>query len=269
LPGPPVLEIAKRIGFLYLNEEIKVDTIHMDRFYLEQPSKQREIWWYYAGVNYFSAQGDGRWWQDHRMPGGLAYSVNSVAHLVKSGNIARSIEEILKDHRLLLDTGWTKTKIESLPKALEFAMRTISNAADAVSGKATQLLTYDEDQNCDAARCPIELTGKLKGMSYCHYRGYYHTDHTLPSSYFMPDVKRPNDIHTFELDFTYLYDEGLHNPEHFTMGKGMRIRHGRHSLDREHESRFLKGISNLASEAEYYGWVSEIQSRIGKPESSN
>ena len=60
---------------------------YLERVQLEQPDKQHRTWECPASVNYFSAQGDKRWWQDHRFPAGLAFSVNSVGHMVKSGKL--------------------------------------------------------------------------------------------------------------------------------------------------------------------------------------
>ena len=32
-------------------------------------------------IDFFAAQGDGRWWEDHRAPGGIAFTANSVGHM--------------------------------------------------------------------------------------------------------------------------------------------------------------------------------------------
>jgi hypothetical protein len=58
------------------------------------------------------------------------------------------------------------------------------------------------------------------------YQGHYHTDITLPSEYFRPDVERPGDLGLHTLDFTYIYEKDIDNPDHFTMGVGERVREG-------------------------------------------
>src|SRR4051812_11061489 len=105
-------------------------------------------------------------------------------------------------------------------------MQTIDNASDAVSGKATELLPLPADPtSLPVETCPFKLPGKLGDKNYCAYRGYYHTDFTLPSEYFRPDVKRPTEIKPFDdLDFTYLFHSSPNNPEHSTMGEGVAIR---------------------------------------------
>jgi hypothetical protein len=62
-------------------------------------------------------------------------------------------------------------------------------------------------------------------MSRDTYFGYYHTDYTLPTEYFQPDVERPAATAGYALDFTYLHRAGVDNPAHTTMGEGHRIRH--------------------------------------------
>jgi hypothetical protein len=74
------------------------------------------------------------------------------------------------------------------------------------------------------AQCPAELPGFLKNKNFCEYRGFYHTDITIPSEYFRADVVRPDYIIPQMLDFTYLFRDHVNNPAYETMGKGRRIR---------------------------------------------
>ena len=62
VPNEAVQEIARRICFLYLLREIQIDQIYLDEIFLEQPGRQHTCWKWIAGVNYFSAQADKRWW---------------------------------------------------------------------------------------------------------------------------------------------------------------------------------------------------------------
>src|SRR2546423_14958970 len=75
-----------------------MDNAHLEQIYLQKPGTRLTTWKWLAGVNYFCAQGDRRWWQDHRIPGGMAFSVNSGGHLVKSGIIGHAMKEL---HRLI------------------------------------------------------------------------------------------------------------------------------------------------------------------------
>lgn len=222
-PDRNLKALARRLCSLYLLQQIDVDRIYHDEIFLEIQGEERSTWKWLAGVNYFCANGDGRWWQDHRIPGGLAFSVNSVGHLAKTGAIAR--EAIDGKNQFLNASGKAAmpTRIDSLGKSLEFAMRTISKASDAVSGRATELLTL-ADHDPQSLRCPIELPSILMGKDFRYYRSYYHTDFTLPSEYFTADTRRPSHCKARMMDFLYLFDTDLENPDHITTGTGRRIR---------------------------------------------
>jgi hypothetical protein len=115
--------------------------------------------------------------------------------------------------------------ISSLPEALEWAMRTIHKAADTVSGPATELLDLTEpDPLENRPACPIRLPRFLEAKDYCEYSGWYHTDQTLPGEYFLPDVARPASQLQSRLDFTYLFDDSVANPDHERLAKGVQIR---------------------------------------------
>jgi hypothetical protein len=186
--------------------------------------RERALKWK-AGVNYFSSHADGRWWRDHRIPGGIGFSTNSVGHLAKSGKLLALLNSYTQE--LGLDpSDRSAPRIDSLARALQFAMQTIDSASDAISGKATELLPLREHtSNGMPLKCPIQLPRALADKDFCSYRGYYHTDYTLPHEYFRPDVQRPNDIQPFDdLDFTYLFDNSPQNTAYFAMGEGVPIR---------------------------------------------
>jgi hypothetical protein len=222
LPDQTMKAFARRLASLYLLEEVDSDRVYLDEVFLEASTQKRTTWRWHAGVNYFSAQGDGRWWQDHRIPGGMAFSVNSVGHMVKSGLLVKAMDEFGR----IMGLGGSSVvpKVDSLPKALEFAMRTIAMSSEAVSGKATELLPLDVAEAEELPACPVVLPTFLKGKNYCTYSGRYHTDVTLPSEYFEADVKRPKDLHHHLLDFTYLFVNALDNPDFISMGSGRQIR---------------------------------------------
>jgi len=121
--------MARRVLSLYLGRKIELDTIYLEELFLEVPNRHRNAWRWDAGINYFSAQGDKRWWQDHRIPAAMAFSVNSVGHMVKS----RVLSGALNGLNDLLGLGPDDSlahNIDSLADALGFAMRTIDQASN-------------------------------------------------------------------------------------------------------------------------------------------
>jgi hypothetical protein len=216
-PDENMKKLARKLCSLYLQENVKTDKVYLDNIFLERRGRKTAAWMWETGINYFSAQGDKRWWQDHRFPGGMAFSVNSVGHMVKSGILSDSMNKL--DSLLGLSEGWEISKVDSLDKALQLAMSTIARASNAVSGKATELLPSSAKM-----KCPASLPSGFADKNCREYHGYYHTDYTLPSEYFLPDVERPIGLKEHALDFTYLFDRRLDNPAYFSMGAGRRIR---------------------------------------------
>jgi len=221
IPNDQMKALSRELCSLYLLDEIAPDRIYLDEVFLEMPGNRRTSWVWNSGVNYFCAQGDKRWWNDHRIPGGMAFSVNSVGHMVKSGMLARGTTDLAE----LMGAPGEKVdpqKLETLGDALTLAMRTITKASEAVSGRATWLLPIESAD--ELPKCPVELPQALQNLNYCMYQGRYHTDYTLPSEYFLPDVERPVSVQAHDLDFTYLFDDSLDNPDYVTMGTGRMIR---------------------------------------------
>lgn len=224
-PNSTLMRFAQRLAELYLLiEDAPVDAILLDSVLLEVPGRHTShlIRWD-AGVNVFASAADRRWWQDHRIPAGLALSVNSVGHLVKSAQVNNAFAVLLSTLNVVGETG-QPAKVESLDEAVKWAMLTIANASEATSGKATWLL---DATSVDLSSCPrsnADLPKKVGDKAHCRYRGMYHTDHTIPSSYFRDTMERPADVQPMDLDFTYLYVNTVTNPAYKTMGIGEQIR---------------------------------------------
>jgi len=264
VPDNSMLELAKKVCSLYLLEDVETDTVHTDELFLEKPGSERMTWMWRAGVNYFCAQGDGRWWHDHRIPGGFAFSVNSVGHMVKSGILARGMH-FLNEAMGTPPEAWRMPKVDSLEKALELAMRTIALASETSSGRATQLLTISENNSTQPAPgCPVELPEFLRNKNYCEYMGYYHTDHTLPSVYFLPEVERTHQAKIHSLDFTYLFVRDEENYDFDTMAAGRPIRteewdDSSSGMIRPDEDSASKGGARLVSITSYPRLLEAIQ----------
>ena len=108
-------------------------------------------------------------------------------------------------------------------------MKTINMASGAVSGRATRLLPTPKDDNGNPlAKCPFPLFPDVADRNFREYMGWYHTDMTVPSEYFVADVDRPATLGEHILDFSYLFDRSIENPDHITMGDGRRIRDDDH-----------------------------------------
>lgn len=229
-PSRELQEFSRQLCQEYLLEPVSDDSVYLERVHLERPGPARRTWAWKAGVNFFAAAGDGRWWRDHRFPGGVAFSVNSVGHMVKStvlNNVFSGLDQAFGESF----EGWAKgTNVDTLDMALFMAMRTIKSAGETPSGVATWLLPL---MARNVGRCPTSLPKDLARFDPCEYRGFYNTDFTLPSEYFQPEVERPSRVPEHELDFSYLWDPT--EADWISMGSGEPIRETSPRLDSSNE----------------------------------
>jgi len=93
--------------------------VHWEELFLENPNTGTYVRFEFS-VDFFAAAGDGRWWHDHRIPGGVAFTANSVGHM-------RRYRE------------WYEGKPDQETWVLETAMGTIARTAKTEYGQATWL----------------------------------------------------------------------------------------------------------------------------------
>lgn len=141
-------------------------------------------------LDYFASAGDRRWWHDHRFPGGIAFTLNSLGHMVRTKE-------------------WYENLKNPVEWATRLAMLTISNAFDHPEfGKATHLLELRDGKPLKSHGCPFAdpktLPERLKEKDWTTYSGSHHTDHSIRREFFdqrpAPDRERGD----YLLDFVYL-----------------------------------------------------------------
>jgi hypothetical protein len=217
-PGPDLHQLALKLCELYLGGTASDKILH-DSLILtinrEGEATEHRSW--KVGVNYFSAQADGRWWHDHRIPGGMAFSMNSVGHMART--LAES--ERLRDPE-------RARRCDELPReklvywALPQAMRTIGPLVQD-SGRGTWLAergSFVEDREPPTFEQRRRYFGDLARFSENRYKGLYHTDHTIPSAYFDEGLWRAGDLTVRDdLYFNYLHDRT--EEDYHSMGLGL------------------------------------------------
>jgi len=153
-PGKDLMALALRLCSLYLDDQLPVqpDERRQDEILLRLLGTLNAQW-FAVGVDFFSVQGDRRWWHDHRFPGGIAFVMNSPGHMALAEAQRRALEEsaneaLLEEYLRLkrapnkeknkqLEKAFKaalarlkKTKVESLSSVLKFAMYTILGASE-------------------------------------------------------------------------------------------------------------------------------------------
>lgn len=187
------------------------NTVTSDFLYLKHPTEDT-FFGYRYNVDFFACAGDGRWWRDHRFPGGIAFTANSTGHMIAVGRWYEDLDD---------GRAW----------ALKQAMLTIKNAAKtretdsddpSEQGRVTWLrpLAHDGKPLVADVACPLSrMPRTLEGMDWTRYEGVLHTDHAVREEFFMDRDVAPTASKPYFMDFTYLYDEQQDDFVAFTGGK--------------------------------------------------
>jgi len=190
-PNETLKEICRRLMELYMQIAVADDTFHTEREYVFLRRPDNTVLRFSTLPNIFCAQGDGRWWHDHRTPGGIMITSNALGHFMYS-----------RTKKTTLDSSICTS-------ALEQAMRTIANARKDPSDGKTKYLhcpaTYlvPREPNDPA---PLRDTSEFSSYSPDHYAGYFHTDHLIPSAFFQKD-RDPKTLKRYDdLSFRYIFD---------------------------------------------------------------
>ena len=187
------------------------NTVTSDFLYLKHPS-DGGFYGFRFNADFFACAGDGRWWHDHRFPGGITFTANSTGHMIAARE-------------------WYQGKDDGRAWALRQAMITINNAmptretdsADpSEQGRATWLRSLDAEgqplvhgSGCPLAKVPTALEGK----DWTRYEGVLHTDHAVREEFFLDREVAPTASKPYLMDFTYLFDEGQDDFIEFTGGE--------------------------------------------------
>jgi hypothetical protein len=210
-PGPQLKEICRRFMELYMEvDKVEDDTILPEREYVflrKAGARDSEVLKFSTLPNIFCAQGDGRWWHDHRTPGGIMITSNALGHFTYA--------------RPGLTTLTDKEKIG----ALENAMRTISNAFPGAGNRrprglrhcpATSLVPIGESK-----ASPLKEGSPFRSFSPDHYTGFFHTDHLIPSVFFSEE-RDPKELVRYEnLSFQYIFDGSADPKDHGELMTGV------------------------------------------------
>jgi hypothetical protein len=198
----------------------RLNEISSDYLYLRNPD-DKQLYGFQFNVDFFACTAHGRWWHDHRAPGGVAFTANSLGHM-------RAYRE------------WFQAKTTATAEwALQLAMVTIDNAEPGkvppknpaaqpvADGRATWLLALnDGNPIVSHVACPLTKTSpRLKGKDWTKYEGYLHTDHAIRAEFFRDRIVPPTFDKPYLMDFTYIY---AHDQADFAQ-----FMQGRHFTDEE------------------------------------
>lgn len=184
--------------------------------YLADPETDEVVKFTFS-VDFFAAAADKRWWNDHRVPGGMAFTANSLGHMFWQN---RWYEKGKKP----LTVEW----------ALRTAMKTIDSAfKEGDYCPATYLLDLGlagPRQSCRWEEPePPPQSKSLVGKDYSSYEGYLHTDHAIRSEFFDGKERPAYYQAPYLMDFTYIFDKS--SPDNLPFMRGEPI--PRETVDEE------------------------------------
>ena len=164
-----------------------------ERLFLKNP-RNGSYCEFVFGIDFFASAGDGRWWQDHRIPGGIAFTANSLGHMMQTRE-------------------WYEAKTNQEQWSLFTAMRTIDEAQTTDHGKATWLIDVVQGRPHKPLPCPFhdpsKVPPKLVNKDWTTYEGYLHTDHGIRSEFFQEtrDGRPPTLTKPWIMDFAYIFNK--------------------------------------------------------------
>lgn len=193
------------------------NSVTSDYLYLHNP-QTGAYHGYRFNVDFFAAAGDGRWWHDHRFPGGIAFTANAAGHMKC---FMDWYEKPGRDHG-----GWAVTQaMMTIARAHRTKPAGAGNRSEKAAreeGRVTWLLDLDAEGRSIVARlpCPLEkIPAQLAGKDWTKYEGLLHTDHAVREEFFDGRTE-PLTAHKPPLmDFTYLYDAAQPDFTDFTAGR--------------------------------------------------
>ncbi len=195
-PNSGLRAFAERIRELFA-EESKPDAVGnymaYEWLYLKNPAtgdfhKFRVI------LDFFGAAGDRRWWHDHRFPGGIAFTFNSLGHM------ARTQE-------------WYQKNATPVEWAAKLGMHTISSAFPHPDhGPVTWLLPLTNGAPHKPTGCPFRnpqaVPEKIRDKDWTTYAGYHHTDHSIRAEFFDGREDPDRSRGPYLMDFSYIAGGG-------------------------------------------------------------
>jgi len=172
--------------------DVEGNFVSNEWLYLRNPQSGK-YYKFRVNLDFFASSGDKRWWHDHRFPGGLAFTLNSVGHMARYKQ-------------------WYSHDADPTAWAVKTAMMTIEQAHNHPQhGKATQLRNLSLDgKTLKGGTCPFRnieaIPPRLRDKDWSVYSGRYHTDHAVRDEFFDGSESPPIGEGSHALDFSYLMD---------------------------------------------------------------
>lgn len=188
--------------------------VSSDFLYMKNPNDGM-YYGFQFNVDFFAAAGDGRWWHDHRLPGGLGFTANSAGHM-----------RFYKDWYEVPGSNHGEWAVKQAMITISQAHPTKKGDVAAVAspqseGRVTWLRPLDANgsplvPNVDCPLSPVPAI--LRGKDWTRYEGLLHTDHAVRAEFFDGRDEAITAAKPYLMDLTYLYDRSQADFVNFMAG---------------------------------------------------
>jgi len=196
-----------------------------DFLYLKSPHDP----FYYGfkfNLDFFAAAGDGRWWHDHRVPGGIAFTANSTGHMKQFQEWYAYKDEPDRGDWILRLAMQTISLAHTVARKSDVASVTGEPPAPTppadpkTEGRITWLLDLVDGKPKKAIACPFKgpILHVLQGKDWTTYAGLIHTDHNIRKEFFEDREIPSSSARPYLNDFTYLFAQNEGDYVKFTAG---------------------------------------------------
>ncbi|QJW95370.1 hypothetical protein [Frigoriglobus tundricola] len=179
------------------------NAISSDFLYLKNPA-DGFAYGFQFNVDFFAASGDGRWWHDHRIPGGIAFTANSAGHM---RHFKDWYESPATDHGQWAVKQAMITVSQAHPTKGEGTEAAPKSPQD--EGRVTWLRPLDGRGKplVNESPCPLNpVPAALQWKDWTRYEGLLHTDHAVRAEFFDGREEAATGAAPYLMDLTYLYD---------------------------------------------------------------
>lgn len=217
-----------------------------DYLYLKHPT-DGFYYGYQYNVDFFATAGDGRWWHDHRLPGGIGFTANATGHMrafqelyLEPGSnkgdwfLRNAMFTISQAHPTKKHSGDGPEKTppaangevspEAGPAKTPERYNPSPHASDpahpANEGRVTWLRDLEDGKPFKKSACPFSgaIPKVFEGKDWTTYEGLLHTDHAVRPEFFDGREYPATAAQPYLMDFTYLYEKAESDNVHFTAG---------------------------------------------------
>jgi hypothetical protein len=192
-----------------------------DYLYLRSPHDAR-VYGFRYNVDFFASAGDGRWWHDHRIPGGIAFTANSPGHMFRFQEwYPRAKQEETDRGEWFIRAAMTTVSMAH-PTLISPPPTNNPLPVDPIAeGRVTWLRELQggrpHKRDCP---CPFKNTppARIEGKDWTAYEGHLHTDHSVRVEFFAGRDKPPTARTPYLMDLTYLFDRSEKDHAEFMQG---------------------------------------------------